>query len=167
MGLDPAKGKERVGMDPVLRAGRAQQQAELGHLISRGLWWPEQKGFWHCLSGEDGVFWLRALRVPRIYTQPSQALSFIPWGTGLGPAWPFPGCLAQGPMNHLPPYRQDTPSLSTVYKWSPPPPCAWSEERRELEGLESNPRNFRSHDPSPQPPSVLPRWVEMVGSHSL
>lgn len=61
-----------------------------------------------------------ALRVPRIYTQPSQALSFTPRGSGLRLAWPFPGCLAQGPMNHLPPYMQDTPSLSTVYKWMPP-----------------------------------------------
>lgn len=27
-------------------------------------------------------------------------------------------------------------------------------------GLESDPRNFRSHDPSPQPPCMLLNWME-------
>lgn len=65
-----------------------------------------------------------ALRVPELYTQLSQALSSALWGSGLRPAWPFPGYLAHGPVNHLPPYGQDTPSLSPVYRWSAHI-CAW------------------------------------------
>lgn len=99
-----------------------------------------------------------ALRVPRTYTQLIWALSSAPWGSGLRLAWPFPGCWAHGPVSHLPPYRQDTPSLSTVYKWTPPPYVPGSEGRRGQEGLELDPRNFRSHDPSPQPPCMLLRW---------
>lgn len=70
-----------------------------------------------------------ALRAPGLYTQLSQALSFAPWGSGLKPVWPFPGCLAHGPVSHLPPSRQDTPSLSTF--------VPGSKGRRELVGLES------------------------------
>lgn len=120
-----------------------------------------RRTFWHWgVSGEDvASFGLGALRSPGLYTQLSQALSSAPWGSGLRPAWPFPGCLAHGPVSHLPPYRQDTPSLSTVHIGAPPF-VPGPEGRRELEGLESDPRNFRSHDPSPQPPYMLPNWVE-------
>lgn len=117
-----------------------------------------------------------ALRASGLYTQLSQALSFAPWVSGLKPVWPFPGCLAHGPVSHLPPSRQDTPSLSTVHKWSPPPFVPGSKGRRELVGLESDPRNFRSHDPSPQPPCMLqtgwrerkePSYLEQPLSHSV